>query len=243
MSDVSHGELLAQGLWHNNQALVALLGLCPLLAVTSTVVNGVGLGLATLLTLVTTNVIVAATRRWLRKEVRIPMFVLIIACVVTTIELLMSAHLEGLYLTLGIFLPLIVTNCAVIGRAEAFASKNRVGHAAMDGFAMGLGFLAVLAVLGAMRELVGHGTLLRDAEILFGPWAAGLEMELFADYRGFLPAILPPGAFVGLAVLIALKNKLDRVMAGSALGGFRVLPVALDKGGKTPALEHQTPGS
>ncbi len=216
----THGELIRQGLWHNNQALVALLGLCPLLAVTSTVVNGLGLGLATLATLVTTNVIVSAARPWIRKEVRIPMFVLIIACVVTTIELLMSAHMEALFLALGIFLPLIVTNCAVIGRAEAFASRNPVAHAAMDGFAMGLGFLGVLVALGALRELVGHGTLMRDADILLGAWARGLEVQVWADYRGFLPAVLPPGAFVGLALLIAFKNKLDRVAARGRAGGL-----------------------
>ncbi|MDZ7753697.1 MAG: electron transport complex subunit E [Gammaproteobacteria bacterium] len=237
MTESTHGRLMRQGLWHNNQALVALLGLCPLLAVTSTVVNGLGLGLATLATLVTTNVIVSAGRPWIRKEVRIPMFVLIIACVVTTIELLMSAHMEALFLALGIFLPLIVTNCAVIGRAEAFASRNPVGHAAMDGFAMGLGFLAVLVALGALRELVGHGTLMRDADILLGPWAAHLEVRLWADYRGFLPAVLPPGAFVGLALLIALKNKLDRLAARRRAGGRG--PFAVWRGlDRAPAAER-----
>ncbi|AKH21657.1 electron transport complex subunit E [Sedimenticola thiotaurini] len=211
MSEQGFIGLMKNGLWHNNQGLVALLGLCPLLAVTSTASNGLGLGLATMATLMVTNLIVSVTRHWLRSEIRIPMFVLIIACVVTAIELLMSAHLHQLYLALGIFLPLIVTNCAIIGRAEAFASKQPVRQALIDGFAMGLGFLAVLVVLGCVRELIGYGTLFRGADSLFGPAAAGLTVTVFADYGGFLLAILPPGAFVGLALLIALKNKLDSV--------------------------------
>lgn len=211
MSNQGFMGLLKDGLWHNNQGLVALLGLCPLLAVTSTAANGLGLGLATLATLVLTNLIVSAARRWLRSEIRIPMFVLIIACVVTAIELLMSAHLHQLYLVLGIFLPLIVTNCAVIGRAEAYASKQPVMHAVVDGFSMGLGFLVVLVVLGCVRELIGYGTLFRGADVLFGSAAAGLTVHVLDDYQGFLLAILPPGAFVGLALLIALKNKLDAV--------------------------------
>lgn len=204
--------LMKNGLWHNNQGLVALLGLCPLLAVTSTAANGLGLGLATMATLILTNLIVSSIRHWLRNEIRIPMFVLIIACLVTVIELLMSAHLHQLYLALGIFLPLIVTNCAIIGRAEAFASKQPIRQAIIDGFSMGLGFLAVLVVLGCVRELIGYGTLFRGADSLFGPAAASLTVTLIKDYQGFLLAILPPGAFVGLALLIALKNKLD-VMA------------------------------
>jgi electron transport complex protein RnfE len=202
-------NLLKDGLWHNNQALVALLGLCPLLAVTSTATNGLGLGLATMATLIITNLIVSASRHWLRSEIRIPMFVLIIACVVTVIELLMNAHLYQLYLALGIFLPLIVTNCAIIGRAEAFASKHPIREAMIDGFSMGLGFLIVLVILGCLRELIGYGTLFRDAESLFGPVATGLTMTILDDYQGFLLAILPPGAFVSLALVIALKNKFD----------------------------------
>lgn len=209
MSEQGFIDLMKDGLWRNNQALVALLGLCPLLAVTSTATNGLGLGLATMATLIITNLIVSASRHWLLSEIRIPMFVLIIACVVTVIELLMSAHLYQLYLTLGIFLPLIVTNCAIIGRAEAFASKHSIRQAVIDGFSMGLGFLAVLVVLGCVRELIGYGTLFRGADSLFGPAAAGLTVTVFYDYQGFLLAILPPGAFVSLALLIALKNKLD----------------------------------
>lgn len=209
MREMPIAGVLKAGLWSNNQGLVALLGLCPLLAVTSTAINGLGLGLATLATLMLSNLIVALIRRWVKTEIRIPMYVLIIACVVTAIELLMSAHLYELYLALGIFLPLIVTNCAVIGRAEAFASKNHPLLALFDGFGMGVGFLLVLLVLGCLREAFGYGTLFRGADLLFGPWASVLTVELFSDYRGFLLAILPPGAFVGLAVLVALKQKLD----------------------------------
>ena len=213
MNDIAYRDIVKQGLWTNNQALVALLGLCPLLAVSSTAINGLGLGVATLVTLTITNFIVASIRRWIRREIRIPMFVIIIACVVTAIELLMSAHLHNLYRVLGIFVPLIVTNCAIIGRAEAFASKNSVSRSTLDGFVMGLGFASVLVVLGIMREIVGYGTIFRNAELMLGGWASQLTVTLLGDYEGLLLAILPPGAFIGLAVLIALKNKIDRLQS------------------------------
>jgi len=203
--------IIKQGLWTNNQALVALLGLCPLLAVSSTAINGFGLGIATMATLIMTNTIVSLIRKWIRNEIRIPMFVIIIACVVTSIELLMSAHFHNLYLILGIFVPLIVTNCAIIGRAEAYASRNSVLLSALDGFAMGLGFLFVLVLLGVIREIVGYGTIFRNADLMLGDWASVLTITIMSDYRGFLFVILPPGAFMGLAVLIALKNKIDSI--------------------------------
>ncbi|MGD8594427.1 MAG: electron transport complex subunit E [Gammaproteobacteria bacterium] len=202
--------IILDGLWKNNQALVALLGLCPLMAVTSTAINGLGLGLATLFTLVITNMIVALIRNHLKTEVRIPMFVLIIASVVTVIELLMNAYLHELYRVLGIFVPLIVTNCAVIGRAEAFASKRSVHHSMMDGIFMGLGFTSVLLLLGAFREVLGYGTVFRQADLMFGEAASHIVITFAADYDGFLFAILPPGAFMGLAVLIAVKNIIDK---------------------------------
>lgn len=216
MEERGLGSILKDGLWTNNQGLVALLGLCPLLAVTSTATNGLGLGLATMATLMLTNLTVALIRHWLKAEVRIPMFVLVIASVVTVIELLMNAHLHQLYLVLGIFLPLIVTNCAVIGRAEAYASKHRPLRALFDGAGMGLGFLLVLVVLGCIRELIGYGTLFRGAEMLFGPAGSVLTVDVFVDYRGFLLAVLPPGAFMGLALLIAVKNKIDAVSLNRA---------------------------
>lgn len=204
-------DITFKGLWSNNQALVALLGLCPLLAVSSTAINGLGLGVATMVTLVVTNIIVAAIRFWIKSEIRIPMFVLIIACVVTVIELLMNAHFHDLYLILGIFVPLIVTNCAIIGRAEAYASKNKVLYSALDGFMMGLGFTLVLVLLGVIREAVGYGTIFRNADLMLGEWASVLTITLINDYQGLLLAILPPGAFMSLAILVALKNKIDSI--------------------------------
>ena len=199
-------EITRNGLWSNNVALVQLLGLCPLLAVTSTVVNGIGLGIATLITLVLSNTIVSLIRGFVRREVRLPVFVLIIACVVTVIELTMKALLYDLFLVLGIFIPLIVTNCAIIGRAQAFASRNPVAVSALDGFMMGFGFLIVLALLGGMREIIGFGTLFSHADLMFGEKARVLTLVFNENYRGFLLAILPPGAFFGLAFLIVVKN-------------------------------------
>lgn len=204
-------DIAVKGLWSNNQALVALLGLCPLLAVSSTAINGLGLGIATMATLLMTNIIVASIRRWIKNEIRIPMFVLIIACVVTVIELLMNAHLHELYLILGIFVPLIVTNCAIIGRAEAYASKNTVFYSAVDGLMVGIGFTLVLVLLGVIREVIGYGTIFRNADLLLGQWASMLTVTMIEDYRGLLFAILPPGAFMGLAILVALKNKIDSI--------------------------------
>ena len=202
----TNNEIIRTGLWSNNVALVQLLGLCPLLAVTSTVINGLGLGIATLLTLVLSNSIVSLIRGFVRSEVRLPVFVLIIASVVTIIELTIKAMFYDLYLVLGIFIPLIVTNCAIIGRAEGFASRNPVGPAALDGLMMGLGFLLVLVLLGGMREIIGFGTLFAHAELMFGDGAKALMLEINPDYPGFLLAVLPPGAFFGLALLIAAKN-------------------------------------
>ena len=203
---LSNQEISQNGLWSNNVALVQLLGLCPLLAVTSTVVNGIGLGIATLITLVLSNTLVSLIRDFVRNEVRLPIFVLIIASIVTIIELTMKALFYDLYLVLGIFIPLIVTNCAIIGRAEGFASKNSVGVSALDGFMMGLGFLIVLSLLGAMREVIGFGTLFSHADLMFGETAKALTIVFNHEYRGFLLAVLPPGAFFGLALLIAGKN-------------------------------------
>jgi electron transport complex protein RnfE len=205
----TQSEITRNGLWSNNVALVQLLGLCPLLAVTSTVINGLGLGIATLITLVLSNSIVSLIRGFVRNEVRLPVFVLIIASVVTIIELTMKAMFYDLYLVLGIFIPLIVTNCAIIGRAEGFASRNPVGPAALDGLMMGLGFLLVLVVLGGMREIIGFGTLFAHAELMFGDGAKSLLLEINPDYPGFLLAVLPPGAFFGLAILIVAKNWFD----------------------------------
>jgi electron transport complex protein RnfE len=201
--------IIREGLWKNNPALVQLLGLCPLLAVSNTVINGLGLGLATILTLVASNGIISLLRNHIPDEARLPVFVLIIASIVTIIELSMNAWFHELYLILGIFIPLIVTNCAIIGRAEAFAARNPVGPALVDGLMMGIGFTAVLVLLGAMRELIGIGTLFSEAHLMFGDAAKNLTIIVFEDYRGFLLALLPPGAFIGLGLIVALKNVID----------------------------------
>jgi len=206
MNDPSYTRILKDGLWMNNPGTVQLLGLCPLLAVTTTAINGLGLGLATTLTLVASNVTVSLIRKLVRPEVRIPVFVLIIASIVTVIELAMNAWLHDLYLILGIFIPLIVTNCAIIGRAESFASRQSVDRALLDGLAMGIGFTLVLVTLGGMRELIGQGTLLAHANLKFGAFGEHLSLTLIDNYRGFLLAILPPGAFLGLGFLIAGIN-------------------------------------
>jgi len=204
------------GLWTNNVALVQLLGLCPLLAVTGTVINGLGLGIATLITLVFSNSIVSLIRPWLKSEIRIPIFVLIIASIVTTIELIMNAWFHELYLVLGIFIPLIVTNCSIIARAEAYASKNNLLNSALDGFMMGLGFALVLVVLGGLRELIGFGTLFANAQLMFGSVGESMKITFSENYPGFLLAVLPPGAFIGLGLLIAVKNIIDKQQKAKA---------------------------
>ena len=206
MSPPTYSDIIRQGLWHNNTGMVQLLGLCPLLAVTTSVINGLGMGLATTLTLVASNVIVSMIRGLVRPEVRIPVFVLIIASVVTVIELVMNAWFHDLYKILGIFIPLIVTNCVIIGRAESFASKQTADRALLDGLAMGVGFTLVLVVLGGLRELLGQGTLLAQAHLMFGDAGRALTLTVLDDYRGFLLAILPPGAFIGLGLMIAGMN-------------------------------------
>ncbi|MBG5927329.1 electron transport complex subunit E [Providencia hangzhouensis] len=211
MSDSSK-DLLVQGLWKNNSALVQLLGLCPLLAVSSTATNALGLGLATTLVLVCTNVAVSALRRWVPSEIRIPIYVMIIASVVSAVQMLINAYAFGLYESLGIFIPLIVTNCIVIGRAEAYASRNPVGLSTLDGFAMGLGATATLLVLGAIREVLGNGTLFDGADLLLGSWATSLRIEVLHLDSPFLLAMLPPGAFIGLALLLAAKYLIDEKM-------------------------------
>ncbi|HIB28645.1 electron transport complex subunit E [Candidatus Thioglobus sp.] len=202
-------KIVKNGLWTNNQALVALLGLCPLLAVTNNIVNAIGLGLATTFVLVASNVTVSIFRNQIRKEVRIPIFVLLIASFVTIVELLMQSYFYDLYLILGIFVPLIVTNCAILARAEAFASKNTWGKSALDGLMMGIGFSVILIILGAMRELIGSGTLFDQSALLLGSLGDTLSITVFEDYQGTLLAILPPGAFIGLGLIVAVKNYFD----------------------------------
>jgi electron transport complex protein RnfE len=212
----TYHEITLNGLWKNNPGLVQLLGLCPLMAVTTNMVNGLGLGLATLMALVSSNVAISIVRQYISEEIRIPAFVLIIAANVTLIEMLMKAYLHDLYNILGIFIPLIVTNCIVIGRSEAYAAKNPPLHAGLDSFMMGVGFMLVLMALGGLRELVGNGTLFAEAHLMFGEAARHLTLTVSDDFKGLLLAALPPGAFIGLGLLVALKNWFDQRAARPA---------------------------
>ncbi len=200
-------ERFKSGLWRDNPGLVQLLGLCPLLAVTSTFVNGLGLGLATLAVLMASNALVSLTRRWIQPEIRVPIYVLIIASLVTCIELIFKAWFPDLDRALGIFIPLIVTNCAIVARAEVFASRNPVGSSIIDGFVMGSGFALLLMAIGAFRELIGQGSLFSRMDMLFGgePVRGLVLVE-----NGWLLLVLPPGAFFTLALAIAAKNAIDR---------------------------------
>ncbi|MCB1603222.1 MAG: electron transport complex subunit E [Xanthomonadales bacterium] len=194
----------------NNAALVQLLGLCPLLAVSNSAINALGLGIATIFTLTVTNSLVSIIKPITKKEIRISLFVLIIASVVTALEMFMNAYFHELYLILGIFIPLIVTNCIIIARAESFASINGLWLSIKDGFFTGLGFALVLFIIGAIREIIGQGSLFSQANLLFGDFGKMINWQIFKDYQGFLVAILPPGAFFVLAVLVAIKNKLQK---------------------------------
>lgn len=205
MSEIK--DIVVQGLWKNNSALVQLLGLCPLLAVTSTATNALGLGLATL-----TNLTVSALRRWTPAEIRIPIYVMIIASVVSAVQMLINAYAFGLYQSLGIFIPLIVTNCIVVGRAEAFAAKKGPWLSALDGFSIGMGATGAMFVLGSLREILGNGTLFDGADSLLGGWAKVLRVEIFHTDSPFLLAMLPPGAFIGLGLMLAVKYLIDEKM-------------------------------
>ncbi len=203
---VFYSEIVENGLWKQNPGLVQLLGLCPTLAMTVSLVNGFSLGVMTAVVMAASNASVAPIRQWVPTEIRIPVFILIIAALVTIIDLSMHAYLQSLHAVLGIFIPLIVTNCIVLARVEAFAAKNPVVPSALDGFMMGFGLALVLAALGGVREIIGKGTLFSGIDLVFGPSAKSMILTVIPDYHGFLLAILPPGAFIGLASLIATRN-------------------------------------
>lgn len=209
MAESTYKELSINGLWKNNPAIVQLLGLCPLLAVTGSVINAIGMGLATMMVLIISNTCVSLIRGVVSDAVRLPAFVMIIAAAVTCIELLMQAYAFELFQILGIFLPLITTNCVILGRADAYASKNAILPSMYDGFIMGLGFSVILILLGAMREIAGTGILFSNMDLLFGESARHWQIVIFADYKQFLLAILPPGAFIFTGLIIALKNIID----------------------------------
>lgn len=222
-------DIFYNGLWKQNAGVAQLLGLCPLLAISNSVVNGVSLGLATTLVMAFTGITVASVRQFVPNEVRIPVFILIIAVLVTVIQFLMNAYMYSLYVVLGIFIPLIVTNCIILARVEAFASKNPALESTLDGLAMGLGLTAVLAVLGGIREIFGHGTLLSGIDMVFGEAAKSWVITIVPDYHGFLLAILPPGAFIALGMLIALKNWLN-LRAERKLHGANATIVPIEGG-------------
>jgi len=210
-SAVNYRQIVSDGLWSKNAITVQLLGLCPALAVSGSVVNGLGMGLATAVVLALSNAAVSLARSQVPDEIRLPIFVMIIASATTCIEFVMQAYAFEMYQVLGIFIALITTNCNVLGRAEAFAAKNPVLPSMIDGFVMGLGFLLVLVLLGAMRELLGNGTLFANMDLLFGAGAKDWVVHPFsADYPGFLFAVLPPGAFFFLGLIIAGKNVIDQ---------------------------------
>lgn len=199
-------EISINGLWKQNPGVVQLLGLCPTLAVTTSVVNGVSLGLATALVMACANGAVSPVRKWVPDEIRVPVFILVIAALVTMIDLAIHAFAEPLHKVLGIFIPLIVVNCIVLARVESFAAKNIPSHSIWDGLMMGIGLTFVLGLLGAMRELVGNGTLFSGIDLALGPQFKAYVLTILPDYQGFLLAILPPGAFIGLGLLIAVRN-------------------------------------
>lgn len=199
-------SLFHNGLVKQNTGLVQLLGLCPLLAISNNIINALSLGLATTLVMAASSGAVSSVRNFVPNEIRIPVFVLIIAALVTVIDLAMNAFVHPLYLVLGIFIPLITTNCIVLARADAFASKNHPLHSVVDAVAMGLGLTLVLVVLGGMRELAGQGTLLSGIDLVFGEQSKQFVLHVLPNYQGFLLAILPPGAFIALGLLIAAHN-------------------------------------
>lgn len=219
-------EITENGLWKQNPGVVQLLGLCPTLAVTTTAVNGLSLGLATALVMAAANGAVSPVRRFIPSEIRVPVFILVIASLVTVIDLSINGFAHPLHKVLGIFIPLIVVNCIVLARVESFAAKNAPVPSILDGFMMGLGLTMVLGLLGAMRELIGKGTVLSGLDLIVSAWPKALYT--MPDYHGFLLAILPPGAFLGLGVLIAVRNWIEIRKTKSAT------PTASLK----PALNH-----
>lgn len=215
----SYKEIASNGLWKQNPGVVQLLGLCPTLAVTTTAVNGLSLGLATALVMAAANGAVSPVRTFIPSEIRVPVFILVIAALVTVIDLSINAFAHPLHKVLGIFIPLIVVNCIVLARVESFAAKNAPSPSIVDGFSMGLGLALVLGLLGAMREIVGKGTLFSGLDLAFGPGAKQFILTVIPDYHGFLLAVLPPGAFLGLGSLIALRNWIEMRKAAKQSAG------------------------
>jgi len=212
----SYARIAKDGLWDNNVVFAQMLALCPLLAVTGSATNGLGMGLATTAVLLASNTLISAVRHLVSAEVRIPVYIVLIATLVTLVDMGLNAWAHELYKVLGLFIALIVVNCAILGRAESFASKSPVLHAAADGLMMGLGFTFALVVIGGVREIIGAGTLFANAHLLLGQGFAFLELTLIPEYRGYLLMILPPGGFLAVGFLLAGKRMLDRRLAARA---------------------------
>ena len=206
-------RIARDGLWDNNVVFAQMLALCPLLAVTSGATNGLGMGIASTVVMVASALVISMLRGIITPEVRIPVFVLLIAAIVTLVDMAMNAWVHELHKVLGLFIPLIVTNCAILGRMESFASRNQVLPSVFDGLMMGLGFTLVLVVLGAAREVIGSGTLFANASLLLGDAFAFIELTLIPDYGGFLLMILPPGGFIALGFILVGKRLIDRAIA------------------------------
>ncbi len=215
MSNI-YSRITRDSLWNNNIVFAQTLGLCPTMAVTSTATNGLGMGLATTAVLVASNMLISSIRHAVSEEVRIPVYIVIIATLVTLVDVSINAWAHDLYKVLGLYIALIVANCAVLGRAEAYAAKNPILPSGMDGLMMGLGFTFALTTIGAVREILGTGTLFADAHLLLGPAFSFMELKLIPDYKGFLLMILPPGGFLAVGFLIAAKRIIDRRSASSA---------------------------
>ena len=210
---MSYVRIAKDGLWDNNVVFAQMLALCPTLAVTGSATNGLGMGLATTTVLVASNMLISAVRHLVSAEVRIPVYIVLIATLVTLVDMSLNAWAHDLYKVLGLFIALIVVNCAILGRAESFASKSPVVESAVDGLMMGLGFTAALVVIGGVREIIGSGTLFANAHLLLGQAFAFLELTLIPEYRGYLLMILPPGGFLVVGFLLAGKRILDRRLA------------------------------
>ncbi len=209
MSDVNYGRIFRDGIWDNNVSLGQILALCPLMAVTTSATNGLGMGIATIAVLILTNAMISSVRGIISPQVRIPVMIVLIAAVVTVVDMAINAWMHSLYKVLGLFIALIVTNCAIFGRAEAFAIKNPILPSMADALAMGIGFSLLLIAVGGVREILGSGTLFAHASLLLGSHFAWLEMEIIPKFQGILLAILPPGAFLTLGFLIAAKRAID----------------------------------
>ncbi len=213
---MSYGRITRDGLWDNNIVFAQILGMCPTMAVTSSATNGLGMGLATTAVLLASNALVSSVRSLITPDVRIPVYIVLIATLVTLVDVSLNAWAHDLYKVLGLYIALIVANCAVLGRAEAFAQKAGVGEAALDGLMMGLGFTFALTLIGGIREVIGAGTLFANAHLLLGPAFSFLETTVIPEYKGYLLMILPPGGFLTLGFLLAGKRVLDARRAARA---------------------------